>query len=135
MEQTRAAITAHLAERVCWQVARRDDSRVARRLYRKPVGDGVSPLDGGAVVDACVQCLEEREGLTWRQHARGTGVERERVPRVQDCPALRAEAPVWHRAQACLAGGARERRSQHARAGLLRLSPAYLHACPIQEVG
>ena len=41
MEQTREAITQHLAERLCWQAARRDDARVARRLYRKPVVDGV----------------------------------------------------------------------------------------------
>ena len=41
MEQTREVITTNLAERLCWQVARRDDSRVARRLYRKQVVDGV----------------------------------------------------------------------------------------------
>jgi hypothetical protein len=35
MRQTREAMTQNLAERLCWQVARRDDARVARRLYRK----------------------------------------------------------------------------------------------------
>ena len=35
MGQTWEAITQHLAERLCWQAARRDDSRMARRLYRK----------------------------------------------------------------------------------------------------
>ena len=29
MEQTRAAITQNLAERLCWHAARRDDARVA----------------------------------------------------------------------------------------------------------
>jgi hypothetical protein len=34
MGQSRGEITQNLAERWCWQAARRDDSRVARRLYR-----------------------------------------------------------------------------------------------------
>jgi len=51
MEQTREAMAQNLAERLCWQVARRDDSRVARRLYRQPVGDGVYQLDEGAWLD------------------------------------------------------------------------------------
>jgi hypothetical protein len=34
MRQTREDVAQNLAERLCWQVARRDDSRVARRLYR-----------------------------------------------------------------------------------------------------
>jgi hypothetical protein len=41
MGQCRAAMTQKLAERWCWQAASRDDARVARRLYRKPVVDGV----------------------------------------------------------------------------------------------
>jgi hypothetical protein len=41
MGQTADEITENLAERWRWEVARRDDSRVARRLYRKPVVDGV----------------------------------------------------------------------------------------------
>jgi hypothetical protein len=41
MEPTREAITTTLAERWCGQVAQRDDVRVARRLYRKQVVDGV----------------------------------------------------------------------------------------------
>ena len=39
--QTRDEIRQHLTERRCWEVARRDDTRVARRLYRKQVVDGV----------------------------------------------------------------------------------------------
>ena len=50
MEQTREAMAQNLAERLCWQVARRDDTRVARRLYRKQVVDGVYRLDEGGVV-------------------------------------------------------------------------------------
>jgi hypothetical protein len=32
MRQTHNEITQNVAERLCWEVARRDDSRVARRL-------------------------------------------------------------------------------------------------------
>jgi hypothetical protein len=52
MEQTTGAITQNLTERLYWQVARRDDSRVARRLYRKQLVDGMYRLDVGAPVDA-----------------------------------------------------------------------------------
>jgi hypothetical protein len=41
MRQTRDEIRQNLAECLCWEVARRDDRRVARRLYRKQVIDGV----------------------------------------------------------------------------------------------
>jgi len=34
MRQTRETIEQNLAARWCWQAARRDDSRVARRLYQ-----------------------------------------------------------------------------------------------------
>jgi hypothetical protein len=51
MGQTREEVAQNLAERLCWQAARRDDSRVARRLYRKQVVDGVYRLDEGALLD------------------------------------------------------------------------------------
>jgi hypothetical protein len=51
MGQTHDEITQNLAERLCWEAARRDDSRVARRLYRKPLVDGVYRLDEGALLD------------------------------------------------------------------------------------
>jgi hypothetical protein len=44
-------MTQNLAERPCWEVARRDDARVARHLYHKPVVDGVYRLDEGALRD------------------------------------------------------------------------------------
>jgi hypothetical protein len=50
MAQTRETMTQDLAERLCWQAARRDDSRVARRLYRKQVVDGIYRLDEGALL-------------------------------------------------------------------------------------
>jgi hypothetical protein len=51
MAQTGGEIDQNLAERLCWQAARGDDSRVARRLYRKQVVDGVYQLDEGALLD------------------------------------------------------------------------------------
>jgi hypothetical protein len=51
MEQTREEIDQNLAERLCGRAARRDDSPVARRLYRKPVVDGVYQVDAGALLD------------------------------------------------------------------------------------
>ena len=46
MAQTRDATNHHLTKRWCWEVARRDDTRVARRLYRKQVIDKMYRLDG-----------------------------------------------------------------------------------------
>ena len=48
MDRIREAIAQNLAERRWWQVVRRDDMRVARRLYRQQVVDGVDRLDEGA---------------------------------------------------------------------------------------
>jgi hypothetical protein len=46
MAQTRDATNQHLTKRWCWEGAHRDDTRVARRLYRKQVIDKVYRLDG-----------------------------------------------------------------------------------------
>jgi Transposase DDE domain len=83
MAQPREELTAHLAERLCWQVARRDDSRVARRLYRKQVVDGVYQLDEGALLDDFFYCLQELGVGSWLADVQGTGVQREMVPFVQ----------------------------------------------------
>ena len=83
MEQTREAITTNLAERWCWQVARRDDARVARRLYRKQVVDGVYRLDEGAVLDDFLHCLQELGVVDLLERVRGKAIQREMVPCVQ----------------------------------------------------
>jgi hypothetical protein len=57
MGQTNEELTENLAERLCWEVTRRDDARIARRLYRKSVVDGVYRLDEGALLDAFFQFL------------------------------------------------------------------------------
>jgi hypothetical protein len=83
MEQIREAIAQNLAERLCWQAARRDDSRVARRLYRKQVVDGVYRLDEGALLDDFFHFLQQLGVLDGLGDVHGTAVRREMVPFVQ----------------------------------------------------
>jgi len=83
MKQTREAIAQNLAERLCWQAARRDDSRVARRLYRKQVVDGVYQLDEGALLDDVFSFLHELGVVDGLGEIQGTAVQREMVPCVQ----------------------------------------------------
>jgi hypothetical protein len=68
MAQTREELTANLAERLCWQIARRDDMRVARRLYRQPVVQyillySLKPLFGIESMDALPPLLFRDEAL------------------------------------------------------------------------
>jgi hypothetical protein len=83
MAQSREEITENLAERVCWQVACRDDSRVARRLYRRQVVDGVYRLDEGALLDDFFHFLQELGVVAWLDTVQGTALQREMVPVVQ----------------------------------------------------
>jgi Transposase DDE domain len=83
MRQTREAITQNLAERLCWEAARRDDTRIARRRYRKQVIDGVYRLDEGAVLDAFFHFLEELGVSERMAQVRGTAIARAMVPCVQ----------------------------------------------------
>ena len=88
MEQTREGIAQNLAERLWWEVARRDDSRVARCMDRQQVVDGVYQLDEGALLDDFFYFLQELGVGDWLGDIQGTAVQREMVPFVQDCPAL-----------------------------------------------
>jgi hypothetical protein len=83
MEQTREEIAQNLAERLCWQAARREDSRIARRLYRKQAVDGVYRLDEGALLDDFFYFLDELGVLDLLNDIQGTTVQREMVPVVQ----------------------------------------------------
>ncbi len=83
MPQTRDESTENLAERWCWQVARRDDARVARRLYRKPVVDGVYRLDAGAVLDDFFHFLQAFGVMALLEQLRGAAMDRVMVPFVQ----------------------------------------------------
>jgi hypothetical protein len=84
MGQTRDETAQNLAERWCWQVACRDDARVARRLYRKPVVDGVYRRDEGALLDDFFSFLPQLGVVDLLGHVQGTAVQREMVPVVQD---------------------------------------------------
>ena len=97
MGQTHDEITQHLADRWCWQVARRDDTRIARRLYRQQRVDGVYRLDEGARAGRllALPAGDRRHGLA------GTGP-RDSHPTGDDplrpVPlARRAEDLVWQR--------------------------------------
>ena len=83
MRQTREAIEQNLAERLCWQAARRDDSRVARRLYQKQVVDGVYRLDEGALLDDFFHFMRQLGGIDLMACIQGTAIQREMVPVVQ----------------------------------------------------
>lgn len=80
MQQTWEEMTQNLAERMCGEVARRDDTRIARRLYRKHVVDGGDRLDEGAVLDDFVHVLQSRGVMGVWEHACGAGLHREMVP-------------------------------------------------------
>jgi hypothetical protein len=83
MEQTHDEITQHLAERPCWQVARRDDTRIARRLYRKQLVDGVYRLDEGALLDDFFHFLQAIEVMPLLEQVDGTAIQREMLPVIQ----------------------------------------------------
>jgi hypothetical protein len=84
MGQTREEVAQKLPERLCWQAARRDDSRVARRLYNKQVVDGVYQLDEGALLDDFFYFLQALGVGDWLGEVQGTAVQRAMVPFVQD---------------------------------------------------
>jgi hypothetical protein len=83
MGQTPDEITANLAERLCWEVARRDAARVARRLYRKQLVDGVYRLAEGAVLDDFWHFLQAIGVMTLLEEAHGAAIHRTRLPFVQ----------------------------------------------------
>ena len=64
MKQTQEEMNWSLAERLCSEVAHRDNTPVARRLYRKQVVDGMYRLDAGALLDDFLHFLEDVGG--WR---------------------------------------------------------------------
>lgn len=83
MGQTADEITETLAERLCWEVARRDDSRVARRVYRKQVVDGVYRRDEGALLDDFLHFLQAIGVMALLDEAHGAAGHRAMIPFVQ----------------------------------------------------
>ena len=80
MGQTSDEITQNLAARWWWQVARRDDMRLARRLYRKQVVEGVYRLDEGALLDDFFHFLQAIEVMALLEQVHGTAIQREMLP-------------------------------------------------------
>src|SRR6266545_5803178 len=83
MRPTKDELAQNLAERLCWEVARRDDTRVARRLYRKQEVDGVYRLDAGAVLDDFFHFLDQIGVLALLAEVHGAAMQREMGPYVQ----------------------------------------------------
>src|ERR671910_554005 len=83
MRHAKDELVQNLAERLCWEVARRDDARVARRLYRKQEVDGVYRLDEGAVLDEFFHFLQVIGVMSLLEELHGTALQREMVPYVQ----------------------------------------------------
>jgi hypothetical protein len=68
---------------LCWQAARRDDARVARRLYQTHVVDGVYRLDDGALLDDCCHFRRALGGGNLLARVQGAAMQRAMVPVVQ----------------------------------------------------
>jgi hypothetical protein len=83
MTQTRADVAQTLAERWCGQAARREDARVARRLYRRQVVDGVSRLDEGVLLDDFFSCRPPLGVVDGLREVRSTTAQRDMVPVVR----------------------------------------------------
>ena len=84
MGQTHAELTENLAERWCWEVARRDDLRIARRLYREAVVDAVYRLDAGALLDDFFHFLQGIGLMALLEDVHGTTIQRAKLPYVQN---------------------------------------------------
>jgi hypothetical protein len=85
--------TLHLAERWCWESVRRDDWRVARRLYRRPRVDGVHRLDEGTWLEDCLHGMQASGVMARLEDVQGAAIPRERLFFGQDGPALGDEDP------------------------------------------
>jgi hypothetical protein len=68
---------------LCWQAAYRDEARVARRLDRQHVVDGVYRLEAGALLDDFFQFWRELGVLDLMEGVQGKALQRTRVPSVQ----------------------------------------------------
>ena len=72
-------VTTNLVERLDGRFARRDESRIARRLWKKQAVDAISSLEEGAILDEFVHCLDEVGVLPRWQALQGDGIQREMV--------------------------------------------------------
>ena len=77
--QNKEVITTNLVERLDWRFARRDESRIARRLWKKQPVDAIYSLEEGAILDECMHCLDEVGVLSRWQALQGEDIQREMV--------------------------------------------------------
>ena len=77
--QNKEGITTNLVERLDWRFARRDENRIARRLWKKQPVDAMYSLEEGAILDECVHCLDEVGVLSRWQALQGEDIQREMV--------------------------------------------------------
>jgi hypothetical protein len=69
--------------RLCWEVACRDDPRVARRLHHKQVVDAVYRLDERAVLHDFFHFLQALGVMALSEQACGTSIQRAMLPFIQ----------------------------------------------------
>jgi hypothetical protein len=77
--QSKEDVTTNLVERLDGRFARRDESRIARRLWKKQAVDAISSLEEGASLDEFIHFLDEVGVLPRWQALQGDGIQRERV--------------------------------------------------------
>ena len=77
--QNKEVITTNLVERLDWRFARRDESRIARRLWKKQPVDAIYSLEEGAILDEFVHFLDEVGVLSRWQALQGEDIQREMV--------------------------------------------------------
>jgi hypothetical protein len=77
--QNQDEIKTNLLERLDWRFARRNESRVARQLWKKRSVDAIYNLEDGGILDEFFHFLDEIEVLTLWQGLQGEGMEREMV--------------------------------------------------------
>jgi len=82
--QNKEVITTNLVERLDWRFARRDESRIARRLWKKQPVDAIYSLEEGAILDEFVHFLDEVGVLSRWQALQGEDIQREMVDFFQD---------------------------------------------------
>ena len=77
--QSKEDVTTNLVERLDWRFARRDESRIARRLWKKQAVDAIYSLEEGAMLDEFVHFLDEIGVASRWQALQGEGIKREMI--------------------------------------------------------
>ena len=76
--QSKEDVTTHLMERLDGRVARRAESRMARRWWTQQAVEAISRLEAGALLDEVVHLLDAVGVRPRGQALQGAGIQRER---------------------------------------------------------